>query len=78
MKSENPFDKKLELLRANRDTPQEFVDAAAFVVDSMDLAAAAAESLFDEARPEVVIALYDRFLQHWQSSKEAGRNPLRP
>lgn len=71
MDDDNPFDKKIELLRRTSGAlgDGEFLDAACFVTDSMELAQKSAESLFpnDEITPELVLAIYDRFVQHRQS-----------
>lgn len=59
MKANNPFDRKLEVGKAN--IPSDVRDAATFVTDTMELCWASARSVFDKkATPEIAIAIYDR------------------
>lgn len=59
MKTDNPFDKKLEI-RAAR-TPAAVHDAAVSVTDTPELCWAAAQAVFeDRATPGAALAIYDR------------------
>ncbi len=61
MKADNPFDRKLEVLKGR--APAGVVDGAIFVVDTLDLCIAAAETLFEEkTTPELALAIYDRIV----------------
>ncbi len=61
MKSKNPFDAKLELLHRDPKTPEGLIDAAIYVVDTLGLAWAAAQSVFENrATPELALEIYDR------------------
>jgi hypothetical protein len=61
MKHPNPFDTKLEI-HANL-IPPDIRDAAIYVTDTLDLAWAAAQAVFDDqAQPEHAIALLKLWL----------------
>jgi hypothetical protein len=59
MKTDNPFDKKLEIWVTR--TPAGVHDAAVFVTETLELCWAAAQAVFeDKATPEAALAIYDR------------------
>ncbi len=59
MKTDNPFDKKLDVWGAR--APADVRDAAVFVTDTLELCWASARSVFeDKATPEAALAIYDR------------------
>ena len=62
MDSKNSFDSKMELNRKN--IPKDMFNALIYVVDTLDLCIAAAETLFGEAAtPDHALAIYDRAMQ---------------
>jgi hypothetical protein len=68
MKIDNPFDKKLEIW-GNR-IPGEMHDAAVYVTDTLDLAWAAAQSVFeDQAKPEHGLKILELFLSESNKSE---------
>lgn len=61
MKTDNPFDKKLELWGDR--VPSSTRDAAVYVTDTLDLAWATAQSIFeDQAKPEHTLEILKLFL----------------
>ncbi len=75
MKAKNPFDRKLEVYRAN--IPDDVRDAAIFVTDTMDLCWASAQSVFDKkATPEIAIAIYDRVVKKLQEKNLRDRDEV--
>ncbi len=61
MKAENRFDKKLEVW--GNHIPSTMRDAAVYVTDTLDLAWAAAQSVFeDQAKPEHALKILEFFL----------------
>ncbi|HEY1755617.1 MAG TPA: hypothetical protein VGG72_09500 [Bryobacteraceae bacterium] len=73
MKTDNPFDRKIEIWK-NR-IPTELSGAAIFVTDTLDLCKAAAEAVFEEkATPEITLAIYDRIMLRMASNPEPLRD----
>ncbi|NJL88549.1 MAG: hypothetical protein HC916_01180 [Coleofasciculaceae cyanobacterium SM2_1_6] len=61
MKIDNPFDRMLENYRGH--IPGSVRDAAVYVTDTLDLAWAAAQSVFEEqAKPEHALKILELFL----------------
>ena len=61
MNIDNPFDKKLEIL--GNKIPGSLRDTAVHVTDTLDLAWAAAQSVFeDQAKPEHALKILELFL----------------
>jgi hypothetical protein len=61
VKTDNPFDKKLEIWGSN--VPTSMREAAVYVTDTLDLAWAAAQSVFeDQAKPEHALKILELFL----------------
>jgi hypothetical protein len=62
MKTDNPFDKKLEIWGDR--VPADVSEAAVFVTDTLDLCWASAQAVFeDKATPEIAFSIYDRIMQ---------------
>ncbi len=61
MKTDNPFDKKLEIQKGS--IPSSMLDAAVYVTDTLDLAWASAQAVFEEqAKPEHALKILELFL----------------
>jgi hypothetical protein len=88
MDYENPFDKKLELMDRTFHNAlgtagqtgggvarfADVRDAAVFVVDTLDLSQAAAQSLFGEqSTPALVFEIYDRIVLRMKADAERKR-----
>lgn len=66
MRYDNPFDKKLEVWKGR--IPKDTLDAAVFVNDTLVLAWASAQSVFEKsATPEHALAIYDRIVARTKS-----------
>ena len=66
MKRDNPFDKKLEVWKSR--IPEEVLEAATFVNDTLELSLASAQSVFEkDATHEHALAIYDRIAARIQS-----------
>ena len=69
MKTDNPFDKKIEIGKGR--IPHKVEGAAIFVTDTLDLCLAAAVTVFEEkATPELALAIYDRVVARMASDPE--------
>jgi hypothetical protein len=63
-----PFDQKLEIWKGH--IPEDVVDAAVFVNDTLELSWASAQSVFGEkATPEIALAIFDRLAARLPSRK---------
>lgn len=77
MKTNNPFDRKLEL---SKKMPSHFRDAAIELTDTLDVCWAAAQAVFeDKATPEHALALLPQFMvradeKHRQLLAQFGRD----
>jgi hypothetical protein len=68
MKADNPFDKKLEFYK--NYAPRSLVSSAVYITDTLDLAWASAQAVFDDqAKPEHAIKILELFLAHNDSQK---------
>jgi hypothetical protein len=57
----NKFDEKIKSMNGSFSTPHKLVDAAVYVHDTIELAAASAQVLFGESvTPEIVLSIFDR------------------
>ena len=66
MKTNNPFDKKLEAWKGR--IPADVLEAATFATDTLELSWASAQSIFEKsATPEHALAIYDRIVARIQS-----------
>lgn len=62
MKTDNPFDKYLEVNRGR--IPENILDAAVYTNDTLNIAWLSAQSIFgDKSTPEIALAIYDRLQQ---------------
>ena len=61
METDNPFDKKMELW--GNSLPDSMKDAAVYVTDTLDLAWASAQAVFeDQAKPEHALKILELML----------------
>jgi hypothetical protein len=67
MDTDNPFDRKLD--RWKDRIPADVRDAAVFVVDTLDLCMAAAESVFGQSNPQMALEIYDRIVRRMASTE---------
>ncbi len=66
----NTFDSRLELFNGH-NAPIEITDAAIFVRDTLWLAEAAAESLFESKDPILVFKVFDRIVERIADQRRA-------
>ncbi|MGY6214963.1 hypothetical protein ACW73L_07360 [Methylolobus aquaticus] len=72
MKHPNPFDTKLEI--QSKNIPEDLRVAAVYVTDTLDLAWAAAQSVFeDQAQPEHAIAILKLWLDRLPPRSASAR-----
>ena len=73
MKLDNPFDRRLE---AQKRIPSSVRDAAIDVTDTLDVAWAAAQAVFEtKAKPEHALALLSIMLARADAERQASRPP---
>ena len=66
MKTNNPFDKKLEAWKGR--IPEDVLEAATFATDTLELSWATAQSILKRTpTPEHALAIYDRIVARIQS-----------
>jgi len=65
MKTDNPFDKKIELYKTLvLNKPERLIDSAIFVTDTLELCLASAQAVFEEeATPKLALEIYDRVVE---------------
>ncbi len=73
MKLDNPFDRRLE---AQKRMPSSVRDAAIDVTDTLDVAWAAAQAVFEaKAKPEHALALLSIMLARADAERQGSRQP---
>jgi len=71
MKTENPFDKKLDIWGSR--VSEDLRAAATFVTDTLELCWASAQAVFeDKATPETALAIFDRVTERMASARAQG------
>ena len=64
MKTDNPFNKKIELYKTLiLNKPERLIDSAIFVTDTLELCLASAQAVFEEATPKLALEIYDRMVE---------------